>query len=525
MMRIFTILLLASTMGSAVEWGDRAEGELRWGEALSIGGYSLVAADFTPEEVTPRMVMLKLSRGGEPIATRALGSGESFSVDDEVMVVAQEVWMRDRLIDGLVEPRARVALLVHAVPELRVLVISQEDSFEVGEAVRLQVEIENVGAAEAEEVVVEVTTDPPIFSSIHKRSSLAPGEAWDGDPETGEVDPIKVRFAAPSTSGPEEVSIKVSARYRDGDGGVYESWGGTSFRIFGPLKLYKYAEEAMKLKDKSIVRLSVSNRGDRTLAVDLSDSVGGDFQAEPALKWKISVPPGEMETASYSIRAKKPGEGQVLPPAEATYSIDGVTHRVASRNPVIDVIGPLVEVEKKASASTVQVGEMVTVTLAATNVGNRRTMVSAKETVPSWGRLVSGETDLSSLLLPGETATLVYTISCPAAGSFEIPAATVCYRDEDGTACTVESSRLRITVQEVEKADPKTSPDTPEMAPLPIDGSTSEVGDGGGGQGLYDGADGESQDSRRRKAPGSGPILWALPALILIIFVAFDRYI
>lgn len=527
MMKLLAILLLASTIGSGVEWGDRAEGELRWGEALSIGGYSLVAADFTPEEVTPRMVMLKLSRGGELIATRALGSGENFSLDDEVMVVAQEVWMRDRLVDGLVEPRARVVLLVRAVPEIRVLVVSEEDSFEAGEVVKLKVEVENVGLVEAEDVVVEVTTDPPVFSSIYRRAGLLPGEVWDEDRKTAEVDPIKVRFTAPSMGGPQDVSVKIGARYLDGRGVAHESWGGTSFRIFGPLKLNKYADEAMKLKDESIVRLSVSNRGERPLVVDISDSAGRDFDADSPLKWKISIPPGDMESKSYAIRARKPGEGQALPPAEATYSLDGVTYRVTSRSPVVDVIGPLVVVEKKAAPTTVQKGGDLTVTLTATNVGNRRTMVSAEETVPAWGSLASGETDLSRLLLPGETAALIYTLSCPIAGRFEIPPTSVCYRDEDGTACTVESPRIRIVVEEEEEANPNTTTDTPVLTPSSTGGS-SPAEEGGAviakrSDGDVDG--GERRDGQEGQASGGGSSLWALAALILIIFIALDRYL
>ena len=507
-------LLSASAIGSAVEWGDRGEGELRWGEVLTIAGYSLVAADFTPEEVTPRMVMLKLSRGEELIATRALGSGDSFSVDDDVMVIVQEVWMRDRLIDGLAEPRARVVLLVSAVPDLRVMVASEDDSFEAGEVVNLRVEIENVGLAEAEDLVVEVTTDPPIFSSRYRRSSLVPGE----------VDPIKMRFAAPSMAGPEEVFVKVQARYLDGDGSVYESWGGTSFRIYGPLRINKYADEAMKLKDKSLVRLSVSNRGDRPLVVDISDSVGREFRADSGLNWKATIPPGEMETRSYAITARKPGEGQVLPPAEATYTLDGRTYRVASRSAVIDVIGPLVEVEKKASATTVQKGEEVTVTLTATNVGNRRTIVSAKVTVPAWASIASGETDLSRVLLPGETASLVYTISCPVTGRFDIPATSVCYRDEDGTACTIESSRLSITVEDYGTGSItastggsiQTTGDRP--SPVEEENGARPVRDGGDGVGA-------GEDAGEGGVSGKGSFLWALPVLILMIFVAFERYL
>ena len=519
-------LLSASAIGYAVEWGDRAEGELRWGEALATGGYSLMAADFTPEEVTPRMVMLKLSRGEDLIATRALGSGDSFSVDDDVMVIVQEVWMRDRLVDGLAEPRARVVLLVSAVPELRVVVVSEDYSFEAGEVVNLRVEIENVGLAEAEDLVVEVTTDPPIFSSRYRRSSLAPGELWDEDPDTREVEPIKIRFATPSMAGPEEVSVKVQARYLDGDGSVYESWGGTSFRIYGPLRINKYADEAMKLKDKSLVRVSVSNRGDRPLVVDISDSVGREFRADSVLNWKATIPPGGMETRSYAITARKPGEGQILPPAEGTYTLDGRTYRVASRSPVIDVIGPLVEVEKKASATAVQKGEEVTVTLTATNVGNRRTIVSAKATAPVWGSIASGQTDLSRVLLPGETAALIYSISCPVAGRFDIPPTSVCYRDEDGTACTIESSGLSITIED--DGNGSIAASTGGSGPRAGD-SPSPAEEEKGGRPARDRGDGvgagEDADAAEGSVPGGGSMLWALPILIIMIFIAFERYI
>ena len=92
MKTLLAYLLLASMIGTAVEWGDRVEGELLWGETLSIGAYSLEAADFTPEDVTPRMVMMKLYRDEELIATRALKSGDSFSLDDKVMVVVEEAF-------------------------------------------------------------------------------------------------------------------------------------------------------------------------------------------------------------------------------------------------------------------------------------------------------------------------------------------------------------------------------------------------------------------------------------------------
>lgn len=505
---LLAYLLLASMIGTAVEWGDRAEGDLRWGETLQMGEYTLEAADFTPEDVTPRMVMLRLYRDEELIATRALKSGDSFTLDDEVMVAAEDVRRRDYLLDESAEPRAKVDLLVRAVPELRVRLVSDEETYEAGDWAKLDIEIENVGMAEAEEVEVELTSDPSIVSSIYSRSILAPGEVWDEDLGTEKIDPLEVRFKVPSTPGPEEILVRAHARCLDSEGGFHESWGGTSFDLFGPLKIHKRAEDAIKFAKRSYVHLTISNGGDRTLEVEITDSAGRNFQADAALSWKMTIPPGGTQTASYTISAEKPGEGQVLPPAEAAYTIDGVVYKITSTSPVVDVIGPLVEVEKTVSSASVKTGEEVTVTLTAKNVGNRRTKASVKETVPAWASLTSGETELSRLLLPGEAAGLEYTISCPEAGSFEIPPTSVCYRDDDGTACALESSRLRITVETASEI---------EEAGSALQSSAS--GENGGGD------EGDDDGSEGGKTPEDRSILWALPALILIIFVAFERYL
>ncbi len=311
MRTLLAYLLLASMIGTAVEWGDRANGELRWGETLQMGEYALEAADFTPEDATPRMVMLKLRRGDELVATRALKSGDSFSLDDEVMVVAEEVRMKDYLLDESVEPRAKVVLLVRAVPELRVRVVSDEDSYEAGDRGKLEIEIENVGMAEAEDVEVELTSEPSIVSSRYSRSNLAPGEVWDEDPGTKEIDPIDVRFRAPSMPGPEKVFVKAHAQYLDSEGGFHESWGGTNFDLFGPLKVHKRAEDAIKFGKNSFVHLSISNGGDRSLEVELSDSAGRNFQADAASNWKMTIPPGGRESGRRPS-AKRATRGATL---------------------------------------------------------------------------------------------------------------------------------------------------------------------------------------------------------------------
>ncbi len=159
----------------------------------------------------------------------------------------------------------------------------------------------------------------------------------------------------------------------------------------------------------------------------------------------------------------------------------------------------------------------MTVTVTAKNVGNRRTKASLKETVPAWATLVAGETEINPLLLPGEEAAIVYTISCRDPGSYEIPATAVCYRDDRGTACTLESSQLRIAVEEEEEEAPTDDGGmgaAPEEAPIP----SGQV-EGTAYKGDISRAGGRDEVARDPR------IFWALPALILIIFIAFDRYL
>jgi len=514
---LLAYLLLTSMIGTAVEWGDRVEGELRWGETLQLGDYSLEAADFTPEDKSPRMVMLNLRKGGELIATRPLKSGESFTIDDEVMVVAGDVMMIDYLLDGSAEPKASVSLLLRAVPDLQIRVVSKEDSYRGGDRAKVEVEVENVGMTEAEDVKLEVNFDPEIAGERFSISNLAPGDVWDEDLSTRKVDPLEVNFRVPSVAGPQVVRVEARARYLDTEGGVHESVGGTSFDLFGPLRVFKYADDEIRFGEESYVHLSVSNGGDRSLVVALTDSAGRDFKTDSSLEWKMTIPPGESRTASYTVDAKKPGDGQTLPPAEATYSVDGTIYKVKSSSPVVDVIGPLVEVAKGASSARVRPGETVTVTVTAKNVGNRRTKASLKETVPAWATLVAGETEINPLLLPGEEAAIVYTISCRDPGSYEIPATAVCYRDDRGTACTLESSQLRIAVEEEEEEAPTDDGGmgaAPEEAPIP----SGQV-EGTAYKGDISRAGGRDEVARDPR------IFWALPALILIIFIAFDRYL
>lgn len=98
-------------------------------------------------------------------------------------------------------------------------------------------------------------------------------------------------FVVPSFPGPQTVHVMATAHYLDSEGDLHESRGMTSFEVFGPLRVYKYAEDEMNFGERSFVHLSVRNVGNRSLEVELSDSPGRDFRADSNLEWNMTVPP------------------------------------------------------------------------------------------------------------------------------------------------------------------------------------------------------------------------------------------
>lgn len=441
-------LLLICVTSSAVQWGDYLDGELHWGETLHLDDYVLIVADFTPEESQPWMVMLNLYQDGELIACRAMEKGNSFDVDDRVKVSVEDIKIRDYSLDEGIEPSAKVRIEIRALPELAIRLSADDDSYDAEQYIELELNVENVGEIDADNIDIVLTSTPPLVYEKYSKSSLEPGESWDEKQNTKAIDPIKLRVKVPYLPGPEKFEVTAHATYRDSEDEVVQSKAGTMFDIFGPIKLNKYVKEDQNFGEINYVRLSLRNTGNKTLKIKLTDSTGRYFKTSSPLKWILEILPDEMEVINYQIEAKEPGENQALPSAEASYELNGYSYAVFSESPVVDVIGPFVKATKKASSTSVDVGENIGITVDVSNTGNRRTKVSVEEIVPPWAGFIDGNTELSQVLLPGETTTLEYNISCGTAGRFEIPPSKICYRYYDGTACMLDSSRLKITVND-----------------------------------------------------------------------------
>jgi hypothetical protein len=440
---LLLFLQMAGAVSSPADWGDSVSGDLHWGENLSQDGYRLVAADFSRESSNPS-VLLRLYRGNEPLMELPLKPGENFTFDDTVAAEVDSIFIPDSS-EGYDEPRARVMLRIYSHPDILLHLVSDKDSYDPGDEIRLSLVAENQGTEDATGIKVDVSSKPQLFRFDDGISKLKAGSSsaigMGGEQEW-------IRLKAPLFPGPAEFQLKAKAKYSDDAGKEFESAGYCTIYVSGQVSLHKRTEENMLPGKRYPVILSLRNFGVNTVKVELSDFIANGFVTNSSLKWKIDVGPGKTEIVSYDVVPERPGAGFVLPAATAVYDLGNRHYESRSESPSVDVSGPFLTVEKRISSSRVKPGEAVFVSIDITNAGNRTLKVALNETIPSWARPTGGQTALSQTLVVGEAASLSYRISCSRTGRHEIPETAIVYADSRGDEYRVNSSSLSLEVVE-----------------------------------------------------------------------------
>lgn len=440
---LLAALFLIAAGWSAPVWENGANGELRWGDSLKIDSYELVVADFSNEETDDERVLLDVYDDGDLITSRALLAGEDFAYNDSLRVVVDEISMGDP--DK--EPFAKVRMQPVAAPEIEMKLVSNDDIFEGGDEIELELNVKNTAAVDASNLKIHVESVPPFLNADCSISELKPGRTWDEDRRTAAIEPIVIKLKAPFLPGPEKVTVRAVADYIDPQKRHYQSRAGTAFLISGPLLIRKEVEELQEYGKGYFVVITLRNIGNRTLDLDVTDSPGQHFKADSALKREIEILPGSTELMSYKIEAKKPGLGLEIPPAQASYSLGGKRYTAKSESPLVDVFGPYVEAERTVQPSRVKEGEEVKISASLYNSGNKKSLVKLEQPIPAGIKLVEGELNGSYLLAPEEKRSVEMILKCLGPDDITMPPAAVEYRDVRGRAFLAKLSSLSIRIE------------------------------------------------------------------------------
>jgi len=425
--------------------GESITGDLQWGENLSLDGYYLLAADFSREADNPS-VLLELFRGHERIKAQPLHQGESFAFNDTGEVNVEAIFMPGRSEEEE-EPSATVKLALYAAPSIQLHLTSDKDSYDPGEDIRLKLIAENEGTRDAEGIRINLSSQPGFFHFSDGISILEAGNST----EVGEGGAQKwIRFKAPLLPGPHRILLQAAARYSDSNWTERVAHGYCVIDVSGQISLHKSVPAEMIPGNKYQAILTLRNSGRENVSVALEDFISAGFGTGPefALSWKLELGPGRMETVSYDLIPRKPGMGQALPAAIASYVIGNESYESRSESLSTDVSGPYLEVEKEVSPSRVHIGEAVGVNVHIINQGNRTVKASFNETVPDGVTFLGGDTRYSGILKSAKGAMISYRLSCSAPGSYEIPQTVVFYSDSRGDQYSVSSSSGRLQVEE-----------------------------------------------------------------------------
>jgi hypothetical protein len=444
MLKLLAIMLVMISSAQAVIWNEGASGELRWGEALIFGNYSLNLIDFSTEGSVVPMALVELQVDNITQGSRALQAGEFFSLNDSVKVTARKVVMGDRGD----EPYAEFRIQLPASPDISLLLTANKEVYLGGDMIRLDLVIENKGVVDAEDLKITLDSNLPLVKASYSRSNLGAGRVWDEDKHTREIDPIKLNLRAPYLMEPAEIEVRAHAEYADEWGRRHEAWGGTRFSVAGPIKLHKHIEDRQDFGKSYYVTNTLQNIGNRTLHLALSDSTGSHFKTNSTLTWEFNLSPSETEFVSYQVRAKSPGEKLALPSSEICYIFENKKYKIFSESPIAEVVGPFIEGKRSVSPTRVAPGNEVSVSIELMNSGNEKAKVLWQDKVPGGAKLGHGRLNGSFMLLPSEKQKEEYVIQCLWPGEIRLPPTEIVYRDVWGNSFSLKTSPFTIMVED-----------------------------------------------------------------------------
>lgn len=294
-----------------------------------------------------------------------------------------------------------------------------------------------------------------------------------------------VMFGVPKMIEEQEFNLSVRQKFYDVKGAEYNKVSSILVST-GPrlIEIGKSMKDRLYLKDRSVVKLTVTNIGNFNIYdIHMEDNLDGNFVradngTEGDLRWNIPLlKPGEDWSVLYTVRPTDVNiNGFTVLAANATIYIDiggkRKQYNMSSNINTVVVNGPKIVLTKTVNKNTIKIGESVTVTVAAKNVGNAGTKIEVSDILPDSASLKGGVMYLKNWSEPGSTQAFSYTMFVNKEGQIELPAAISNYTSVeyyDMVRAVTSSDKLIINVVDPKNVTPVPSP-TPTENTIVIPG-------------------------------------------------------
>ena len=435
-------------MPASSGWGEGIQAELHPGEVIEVDGYSIELSDISVVPEDPAVLLNIYENSTRSSAVMRLG--EFFVLKDErerekLGIELKEIFKEGHLSN---ESRALLGIRMRSRPEISISMASDRDIYHAGDPIRVDLFIENSGDADAESICIhfdlsEYHSDGlkgPVgdLSKRMRRSVLGSGEVWRE----------RISFPAPSLPETGSIELVAAADYIDTDGNIHRSESALPVTVAGPVEMHKHVQETQTFGRTYYVIDTIRNTGKIRLNLSFTDSAGDAFQSEDLPEQRFELVPGEARIISYAAKARRPGEGLVMPPARCTYSIAGTTYIVSSESPVVDVFGPQIEARRYVRSG--EDPEAFQVFMDVKNIGNRYAGVRAYSIFPERIEILNGTNDLSFAMAAGSSRTVSWSVrsrnfSCV------LPPIDLIYFDSENNIFRCEVPSLKLENRSPEK--------------------------------------------------------------------------
>ena len=457
-----------------LEWACGSSKELRLGEGITCGNYTVVTYNF-PRSDQKQFVGIKLYENNILVADQTLKDGEDYIHDDEVRITALELWMTDQdWTDMPTDCWANIMIEPRGLPRFEVEFETEKEEYEPYSSIEMDLIIQNIGDAKADDVTVYVDAETlETFEMIRGNaryhcSEIERGDLFDRNTDTASFDPITLRFGVPSVIEDTVFNITVNIEYDDIKDIKYCYSISYPVEVLSMFGISKSINDNIYMDEVATVTVSLRNDGTRPInSIRVSDTMPFEFKLteNSSLKWELDLKAGECRSFTYSLKPLQPSdEGYFLPPAIAQWEGDGRTYSARSDLPHITVYGPKIELSKTVQPNTTNTGGIVTVTIEVANTGNEVVSVDVTDHLPPDAMLTDGTLGAETILIVGGSQSFSYNMRMSTAGSIELPPAVAHFVDTHYYEGTVLSKIRSITVNPAASPRPTQTIDTSDKS-------------------------------------------------------------
>ena len=458
-------ILLCTNVASAydeddLEWACGNSKELHLGGTISNGNYTVKVYNFPRSDRNEtRFVGIRLYENGSPIADQTLVEGEDYIHDDKIRITALEfsVPPSDWTTDLPEELWAEIKMEPIGVPRFDVEFECDKDEYPVhSSGIEVDLIIQNTGDSEAHNVDIDVDAEglKAIGGKAHHHChNLEKGKRVDGETDTPALDPITLRFEAPSVTEDTVFNVAVKIECHDVRGVKYSYSESYPVKVLGMFRISKSINDNVYMDEIATVTVSLRNDGTRPInSIVVSDTMPPEFEPDENSSplWELDLGAGECRSFTYRLKPMQPSEGgYVIPAAVAKWSWDGRTHTAHSNSPGIAVYGPKIELSKRVAPETIEEGGIVAVEILVKNTGNVLASIDVSDSIPEGAVLIDDASGGKAVLAAGESHTFGYSMRMNRAGSVELPPAVAHFADTHDYDGTVVSENVSIMVNPV----------------------------------------------------------------------------